>query len=234
MDELTERLVRVYHEIHRILREVCNAGPDEPFLKLLKQAATNSTVQAYERDLTNLNAIRVVIIDGWYDEPIATPTLALVAKMERIRDMLRRPPVIGPLFRAPVAVCAAADPIDEVAAIMRNGNFSQIPVYDASALVAILTKDTIARWFSACFSREGSVVGETQVQSVLEDAETPDNYALLAPHDTVFDALPYFHSRQKQGKRCDATLITQDGSKTTEALGIITAFDIPRLYEAIR
>jgi CBS domain-containing protein len=93
-----------------------------------------------------------------------------------------------------------------------------------------LTTDTIARWLSACFSRDGGIVGATQIQSVLEHAEVPDNYALLAPCDPVWDALCVL-DRQSKGRRCDAILITQDGSRTTELVGIITAFDLPRLYE---
>jgi hypothetical protein len=97
-----------------------------------------------------------------------------------------------------------------------------------------LTTDTIARWFAVCLKRDGGILDDMQVQAVLEHGEAADNYALLDPLDTVCDALDCILSRGKQGKRWDALLITQGRSKTAKPLGIITAFDIPRLYEAVR
>lgn len=235
MDDRTERFLVAYNEIHRILKHICNTGNRKPFRKALEEAATkNRLVESYEHELTALNGLRNVIAHGLFREPTATPSLAVVTKLESIKNNLLHPPAIVPLFQTPVVVCAATDPITKAAATMRSGNFSQIPVYDGSAFVALLTNDTIARWFSACFSRDGSIVHETQVQCVLEHAEMPDNYALLPPGDSVCDALNCILARQKDGNRCDAILITQDGSKTAEAIGIITAFDLPRLYEAIR
>ncbi len=236
MDELTSRFIGAYNEIHRFLRNLCKAGSDAQFSVVLRQAAkSNSTVHAYERELIELNELRNAIIHRYeYEEPIATPCLSVVKRLEAIRDVFQSPPSLGTLFRTAVATCATDTPIVQAAKKMGECSFSQLPVYKDSSLVALLTTNTIARWFAARFVSDGGIVDETQVESVLQHAEAPDNYTLMDPFDTVFDAIDCFLSRQKQGKRCDAILITQGGKKTAKPIGIITAVDVPRLYEAMK
>lgn len=236
MDELTSRFIGAFNEIHHLLRKLCDAGSNAEFSKVLKQAAQkSSTVRTYDRELIELNELRNAIIHRYLpDEPIATPCLWAVKRLEAIRDILQAPPKLGSIFRAAVNTCSPDAPIADVVAQMRDCGFSQIPVYKDSGLLALLTTDTIARWLAVCLKRDGGILDDVQVQAVLPHAEVSDNYAFLDPLDTVCDALECILTREKQGKRWDAILITQGRSKTAKPLGIITASDIRRLYEEIR
>jgi predicted transcriptional regulator len=117
---------------------------------------------------------------------------------------------------------------------MAAGSFSQLPVYKATRLVGLLTTDTVARWLGDCFARDGGVLDEVKVGAVLKYAEFPDNFGLLAPKDSVFDAVQLFRQHQENGTRCDAILITRGAARDQLPIGIITPFDLPKLYQAIK
>ena len=68
----------------------------------------------------------------------------------------------------------------------------------------------------------------------MRHTEDPENYEVLAPADTVFDALERFVACQQRGRRLDALVITANASKKHRPSGIITVFDLPALYELVR
>jgi CBS domain-containing protein len=236
MDKLTSRFLGQFNKIHRRFREICGAGPTSPFPSVLDQAAKRNPGAAHYRDeLIELGQLRNIIVHGYRpDGPIATPCERVVRRMEHIAAMLSSPPPLGRSFRGRVALCAPDTPVSAAMKQMAAGSFSQLPVYNGTNLVGLLTTDTVARWLADCFAREGGVLDEAKVGAVLKHAEFPDNFALLGPKDSVFDAVELFRQRQDNGKRCDAILITQGAARDHTPIGIITPFDLPKLYEAIR
>ena len=75
---------------------------------------------------------------------------------------------------------------------MRQNKFSQVPVYFASKLFALLTTDTNARWVASSLPEGKAIMEEAPVKDVLNEAESTDNYRLLDPAATVIDALDCF------------------------------------------
>ena len=116
---------------------------------------------------------------------------------------------------------------------MLSKDYSQIPVYRGTVLAALLTTDTIARWVAGALKTDGIMEG-APVQDVLNQAEFADNYQLLDPSATVLEALGCFDACFRRGKRLDAILIAKDVKKTSSPVGIITAFDIPKLNDSLR
>jgi predicted transcriptional regulator len=207
------------------------------FASILKQAARDNPIVAHYRyDLIELNELRNAIVHSYQpDEPIATPCEKVVKRIEAIQEMLLSPPSLGTLSNKNVAICDPDQPIGVALKEMAASSFSQLPVYADSSLIGLLTADTIARWLGTCLTCDGGVVlDEVNVETVLQCTEFPDNFALLAPKNTVFDAVKCFRDCQTEGRRCDAILITERASRRCAPLGIITAFDMPKLYETIK
>jgi hypothetical protein len=235
MDQTTKRFIEIYNEIDAFLRRFCKAKPQATFCSLVSQAsASNAAVRSCLHDLHEFAELRNAITHRYQeDQPIATPHVSTVEQFEAIRAVLLSPPKIGRLFSKPVEVCDLSDPIGTVAAKMFASNYSQVPTYHRQKLIGLLTTDTIARWMAFCLKQNDGILEEAPVKAVMEHAEYTENYTLLDPKDTVFDALECFADFHRCGKRLDAIIITHNRSKANTAMGMMTASNIPEVHEVL-
>jgi CBS domain-containing protein len=236
MDDLSSRFLAAYDAVQQFLSTLCDAKSADVFASTLRRAAAVSPVVAnYKDQLIEFYEARNVIEQySRRDELVVTPCESVVERMEAIEQMLSSPPCLGTLFKKAVEVCEADTPIGAAVKNMAACSYSQLPVYQNSGLIGLLTTDTIARWLGECLARKAGVPDEASVGTVLGSAEFADNFDLLAPTHSVFDALERFARHQKSGKRCDAIIITEGASGTCRPVGIITMSDVPKLYEAIK
>lgn len=79
-----------------------------------------------------------------------------------------------------------------VAERMGEQGFSQLPVYKNGSLVAVLTAETIARWFAHRMKTDGGILDGDSVERVLEFTDKTTAWKVLADRDTVFDAIDLF------------------------------------------
>ncbi len=236
MDQQSFRFLGAYNTIHQHLRRICGTDFGSAFASMVKQASkAHPDIRHYKDELLELNELRNAIVHFYHpEEPIATPCEKVVRRIEAIEKILSSPPSIGTRFNRQVLTCDPNNSVGETVTKMVNSGFSQIPVYEGGCLIALLTTDTIARWLGASLIRDGGVLDETSVGDVLQHAETSNNFSLLDPGDTIFDAVECFLTRQRTGERCDAIVITKAASKKCAPTGIITAFDLPIIYEAMK
>ena len=90
INRATLRFMRAFQEIHHLLLELCKARWDVSFPVLLTQAAKeNGVVAAHASELANLHPLRKHIAIFWGTRS-AIPSDAAVARLERIRESLRR------------------------------------------------------------------------------------------------------------------------------------------------
>ena len=235
MDNLSVRFLSAFNDIDNHLRRICNFAESIWFQEVVDRAAEKITnVRPLKDELKGYGRLRNAIVHNYKDEEtIATPHEKVVKRIETVRDYLRKPPTIGRLFTSPVATCGLDTPVVGAAKAMLKDKFSQLPVYRGDEFQALLTTNTIARWLAACFDLEHGVVDDICVEVVLGHAEEGDNYIFLKPSHTVADAIEQFASTERVGRRLDAILITQDGTRNRRPFGIITPTDIPKLYEAM-
>ena len=235
MNALCSRFLTALNNIDSFLRQQLGAGRAEGFEDLVfRYAETQPYVRDRKWELRKYGWLRNAIVHHYRDqETIATPHEETVKRLEAISSYLLNPPTIGSLFNEPVATCGLDTSVVEAAKKMFDASFSQLPVYQGSDFQALLTTDTITRWLAACFDLDGAIIEHTPVQTVLGYAETSDNYVLLKPTNPVGEAVNCFEKAESRGRRLYAILITVDGTNRHPPSGIITPFDMPRLYDAI-
>jgi len=113
---------------------------------------------------------------------------------------------------------------------MATKDFSQIPVYDARGLLqGVITTAAIARWLGK--HAQGSAAKlDTEVKRVMQDEEYPRAFRVFKTTDTVGKALAAFKTSTDRGEPLYAVVLTDDGHHDSTPKGVITLFDVPRLW----
>lgn len=131
-----------------------------------------------------------------------------------------------------VMSCDADDPIGPVAQRMLKLNYSQVPVRDRRAWVALLTTDTIARWTAARPGRSLGFNEKAPVREVLPYTEEPDNFRIVRADAPIGAVLSVFEEFADAGRVVGAILVTKTGRPDEDLLGIVNASDLPMLRGA--
>lgn len=237
MGDQTERFLDAYAEIEHFLRRKLKAGSYEPFAALLRAASkTDAAMLQYEDDLREYAELRNAIVhqrspDG---HAIAEPYLDVVIDIERVRDRLLKPPELRALAAYPVVICRPSQRVGTAAMLMRDGDFSQLPIYEDSRFIGLLTAETMARWMAQELRENEGLVEDVAVVEVLPHAESSDNVTFLPRTATVFDGLQAFESFLRRGLNLNAILLTDSGVRDQTPLGIATIADVPRLLSSTR
>jgi predicted transcriptional regulator len=147
--------------------------------------------------------------------------------------MITDPPKVIPLFAGRVESIPVSASIGDAVQMMHQKGYSQIPTYRGETFVGLLTANTIARWLGSSVQDELVSLAETSVERVLTFAEDSDNFRFTSRGGSIFDVIGIFESYLLGGKRLEAILITHAGKPSETPLGIITIWDLPKIYEQV-
>lgn len=161
---------------------------------------------------------------------LAEPVEATLTAIREIRQRLEEPPCLAPTFLGKTVSCRPTDPIRGVARKMATKDFSQLPVYnDRGLLLAMITSAAIARWLGEHVDGTTAQL-DTEVQRVMACEEYPGAFRVFRTTDTVGKALAAFKQCTDRGEPLYGIVLTDDGHRDSPPKGVITLFDVPRLW----
>lgn len=233
----SERFLNAFVAIEKYLRNKCGLDQWATFSQLIDVASKSMPeVRRYKDDLREYGELRNAIVhdnrgDGYV---IAEPNTVAVESLEKIRDLIKKPPVVFPLFKQTVLSHDINDSIGSAVKEMTENNFSQIPVLSNGKFKALLTTDTISRWLGSNVDDDIFSLKETTIDHVLKSTEDPDNFHFVSKNTTLLRILEFFDNFEKEGKRLEALLITDSGNQNDKIIGIITISDLPKLLREIK
>jgi predicted transcriptional regulator len=235
MDDNSSNFLETFNAIEDWLRRQVNAPPGEGFHEVVSRVAVRHFgVKRHASLLKKLGRLRNLVVHEYSrDKRMTVPTSYTVEQITAIRDELLSPPSLYSVCTRPAATCDPSDPVGRAAMTMRDRSFSQLPVYDGSAFVGLLTAETVARWVASNLADGQELMEEERVADVLRHQEAGENHAFLGRLSTVLDGLAAFDAFLHRGKRLEAVLLTDSGRPTEQPLGIVTVHDIPKLRRAI-
>ena len=131
------------------------------------------------------------------------------------RDRLIKPALAIPKFQRKVETVSIEDTLEQVLRIIKDRDYSQFPVYEASHFRGLLTENGITRWLADHVTTQLSLVElqEVAVERVIRSEEKRGNYQFVARNMRVDDLVWHFALYNL----LEAVLITANG-KDTEAL----------------
>lgn len=158
------------------------------------------------------------------------PTPATVAVAESIRDHLLSPPkalqVLG--TQTPTTIEPALS-VSGALKLMHDHDYSQLPVYEGSSYVGLLTNNAIGRWVADQMHMHHGLAEDAPVSDVLPFAEESDRVVHVPRDITAADAVAKFADSAEKGAPVTALIVTEAGKPTETPLLIIVSADVPRL-----
>ena len=231
----SERFLNAFSAIESHISHTTELGPRATFHELVEKSRLhNPVIQRYRDDLRDFADLRNVLVHKRLgDQLMAEPIDEAVAKLEYISKALLEPLRIIPSFQREVLWLHETEPIGHAVRQMLLNDYSQIPTYEDREFKGLLTANTIARWLGAFASEDLVSLDSTTIAQVLTYTEDQDSCSFIARDATLFDASERFLRYQHNGKQLEALLITQSGRESERPLGIITPWDLPRLFEEL-
>ena len=235
--ENSTRFLDAFAHIEQALEDILGTTRHKPFYQLVDEAARKDPfVQDIAVELKEYGDLRNAIVhERIDDEPIAEPHAKTVARIERIRDLLLEPPKVDQEFLGPVITCQTTDLVSTAAELMYQHSFSKIPVYDEeNRFVGLLTAEAITHWLGAQLQKRSNDLYRERVESVLKYVdERTTSFRFISRHTPVFEVMRLFDETTHRGQRLQAVIITHDGREDAQPLGIITVFDLPKIFNLI-
>lgn len=223
------KFLNAFVAIEQELCRMLDPGPHKRFYELVKLAARiNPVVERYKSDLMEYGDLRNAIVhtrSGGH--VIAEPNDQTVAEIERIAAYLLEPPKVIPLFQREVLALSNNDTADKAISFMSSRGYSQIPIQEDGATVALLTATTIVHWLAKCIKEDDFNPREATIRSVLGHAEHENNFKFVSAATSLFQVHDLFYRYEQGGKKLEAVLITENGIPAEPLLGIITIRHLP-------
>jgi len=225
-----KRLVAPYDKLDRHLKGVLKLSGHEGFAAAARLAVDAGLLTPEEKSICEVAArIRnIVVHDSSSSGRLVVPTTEMLSRVERVIEAVMRPPLAISAFRREVETVQSNSPLAGVFRTIAQRDYSQFPVYRSGRFFGLLTENGITRWLSRHVVGRGSVVsvGTTEVHEVLESEAENHGAAEFVPKDEAVCAVA---QRFRRNPLLEAVLITSNGLKEEDLLGIATRWDIAAL-----
>ncbi|MCG7444707.1 hypothetical protein [Corynebacterium sp. ACRPO] len=126
----------------------------------------------------------------------------------------------------------SATSIMEAFNVIKDKDFSQIPIYDEGGFTALLTTNTIARWVARDLS-DNHVLDAADIADIVEYQEPSDRAIFLARTVSVQETVDALSETDNQGHHPCAAVITEHGKVTEKPLRLVAPADLPALFDAL-
>ncbi len=146
------------------------------------------------------------------------PTEPVVQRLERLNEMIQRPPKIYPMFRTNVVCIAPEDSLVHVMRLVVDMKFSQFPVMEGARFAGLLTENGITRWLAQKIVNSLSLVEfeDAKVSDLIHEEELRSNSLFVSKSTTLAEV----HEKFRNNKFLEVVLITHSGRDTEKLLGL--------------
>lgn len=228
-----ERLIAALENIKAILERKYNtrfSGAGEACRQAAKRG--HPVVKRNQADLELATELRNVIQHNpnRAGVPIADPREGLLDVIEEIARRIENPPPIHKYASKP-QILGPDDSLKRAAEQIVQFDLSQVPVYEGSTYVGLLTTNALARWLSSSIEEHADelVTDEANVRAVLEHAEAGEKATFVKPNSSALSVC----DKLSNVPAPPAVLVTSDGTAKGSLQGIVTRFDVPNIQKQL-
>ncbi len=224
----SERFLTAFTRIEQTLKDIVDSKDYMPFFKLIDNAKRkNALIKRYEDDLREYADLRNAIVHHRTSTEfsIAEPHDEVVAFIEKIDETLSTPITVGEMFKRDVQVFQVTDTLNQALQVIRDRNFTQLPVYDGDEFKGLLTSVGVTMWLASTVEKEVISREMTTLGDMLTHEVSEKNHRFIPKETSIYEAQEIFKRAVTKGVRLEALLITD----TELLVGIITPLDLIKI-----
>ncbi len=224
-----EEFISLYNEIDHFLRVSLHEEKWVSYHELVERSAKfNRIVREYEEDLKQIGDLRNAIVHRSTGEIIAIPSERIVLQAREILKKLKAPPPVIPMFQKEIVIAEANESVARVIKIMKDNDFSKIPIYSESNFLFLATAEAIVRYISENLTVD---LRNSKIENVASYMEHRDNCQFVSKDTDIFKVAEIFEIYHRNGEKLDAIIITESGDRNQRPIGMITLFDVGMIYK---
>ncbi len=228
---------QAFKRLEARLRHISGSDDSVRFYDVLtKVEKVNYLVKAKRWLILDLYALRNIFSHADREEYIARVESSAYDQINQIIDLLDNPPSAGVVFETSVYVANAASSIEVVVKQMASKLYTHVPIYNNDNYIGVFSESTLLEWLAENISGGRAEFNQKQVIDVPRRYLNPKTNIIkfISSSKSVFEIPSLFEKAIENHSRLGAILITTDGLKNQRPMGIITAWDLPRLEKYIK
>jgi predicted transcriptional regulator len=223
----SDRFLTSFHRIEQVMKDIIGAKDHLSFFRLIDLSKRkNATVRRFEGDLREYATLRNAIVHQRTstEYAIAEPHDEIVETIEEIENELTKPITVGEMFARKVSTLQATDTLKQALLVIRDKQYTQIPIYKENKFIGLLTAVGIMFWV-ANRVENGDVSWEMNLESILQHEKKKENHLFVPRNLSIFEAEEMFKDAIAKGRRLEALLITDENG----LVGIVTPLDLMKI-----
>jgi len=229
----SEEFLSVYNKTDHYLRTFDNTDKYVNFSTIVSRTADkNGVVKQYKKKLLEYNDLRNAIVHERIDgKVIAEPNQYALDDFKKIFTKISSPDLILSICNHKVKILDEGALLTEALMIMKQEDFSQIPIYRDNTFLCMLNSEIISSWLRNSIEEEMISIVETTVKEVIQFQVDNKKTIVKSRNINIYEIIDLYKKSAYEPLQIDAILITQNGKKNEKPLTIITDSDIPSILE---
>lgn len=229
-----EKFLTIYNNLEQFLKKKMEAEEHIPFQQLVRFSSEKyKELYFYRHDLIEYGQLRNAIVhtrDG--NKLIAEPLEETVENFEKIYLKITRPKTILEIVKNKVFVFSPEDTLEKVLKFMGEKDFTTIPVYEGKTFRGVINSSRLTHWLiESSKNSEYIDYKSVKLEELLTFKEEINIIKFVARDTNVYEIRDIYKKNIPTMNQIDAIIITEKGSPNESPLGIITDWDIPKIFE---
>jgi len=231
----SERFLSTYNKLDHYLKGLDQSDHYRSFSSVLNRLKkSHKVINHYEKKLKSYNNLRNAIVHERIDGTvIAEPNDYAVSDLNSIYMKISSPRSILDVCKHSITKLNHKDSLSTALTVMKENDFSQLPVYKGDVFVEMLNTETVSSWMAHNIKQGIVSIQETKVSDVLHFKSDYRVTLFQSRNASIYEILDLYKDNAYYSKQIDAIIITHNGKVTEKPITIITDYDIPILLENI-
>ncbi len=229
-----QRFLAAFNKIEQHLKKLYGSDKHTDFFSLVRELSEhNNLIRTYKEDLREYAELRNAIVHLSMGKPIAEPYDDTVEHLQKIYESITKPPTAYQIASKQVKCCNIEDLIAEVVKEMTEKDYTYMPVYNGDKFVGVFSESSITKWLGESAEKDGFLLEQTKIGHLKKYFDLPHDsfqgYQFVPKNTNVFNVQEKFLSFTVEQRRLAAIFVTENGRKPSKILGVITAWDLPKI-----
>jgi len=231
-----ETFIQEFKRLESKLRAISRAGDNDRFYDILDKVEKNNYLIKTKRSLLlDLYALRNVFAHADRDKYIAEIKDIAFEEIKKITKLLSNPPTVAEVFQAEVFTASPNEITEVVLREMNDKLYTHVPIYQNGKFYGTLSESTLLSWLLDNIKEGRAQFYKRLIKDIKREYLFNENDIVdfISGTTSIFEVQAMFEEAIEKGRRLGALVITKSGKKDELPIGIITAWDLPRIDQYI-